>query len=239
MLSENLVTQFLPPRWNEILSVYHIKSYIFDNNMIISGANLSNDYFTTRIDRYVLFENCPELINYYEKLISTSIHTNSQFFCHFIGILFQYLGRIWTCESLQFVFCSFSYVVSSNRTHNEFRGRVMELLRTGGDATCSESNGDVLIYPTFQQEALNLTADYTSFKGVLDVASRFEDTDLYLTSGYVNFPAEIVDVLSKYHGKMRYLFAAPQANSFFHDPGFASVIPALYNIVHLIGCTNS
>ena len=71
------------------------------------------------------------------------------------------------------------------------------------------------------------------------MASRFEDTDLYLTSGYVNFPAEIVDVLSKYRGKMRYLFAAPQANSFFHDPGFASVIPALYNIVHLIGRTDS
>ena len=67
VLSENLVTQFLPPRWNEVLSVYHIKSYIFDNNMIISGANLSNDYFTTRIDRYVLFEDCPELINFYEE----------------------------------------------------------------------------------------------------------------------------------------------------------------------------
>lgn len=67
VLSENLVTQFLPPRWNEVLSVYHIKSYIFDNNMIISGANLSNDYFTSRIDRYVLFENCPDLINFYEE----------------------------------------------------------------------------------------------------------------------------------------------------------------------------
>ena len=127
----------------------------------------------------------------------------------------------------------FRAVVSSNRTHNEFRSRVLELLRTGGNLPCSESHPDVLIYPTFQQEALNLTADYTSFKGVLDVASRFEDTDLYLTSGYVNFPAEIVDVLSKYRGEMHYLFAAPQANSFFHDPGFASVIPALYNIVGL------
>lgn len=70
VLSENLVTQFLPPRWNEVLSVYHIKSYIFDDNMIISGANLSNDYFTSRIDRYVLFENCPELINYYNEFFS-------------------------------------------------------------------------------------------------------------------------------------------------------------------------
>ena len=92
-----------------------------------------------------------------------------------------------------------------------------------------------MIYPTFQQEALNLTTDYSAFKGVLEVASRFEDTDLYLTSGYVNFPAEIADVLSTYRSKMHYLFAAPQANSFFHDPGFASVIPALYNIVDLCG----
>ena len=99
VLSENLVTQFLPPRWNEILSVYHIKSYIFDDNMIISGANLSNDYFTTRIDRYVLFENCPDLINYYEKC---SLFSNkTQIFCHFIGILFQHLRRLWPCESLQ------------------------------------------------------------------------------------------------------------------------------------------
>lgn len=79
-MSENLITQFLPPRWNEILSkssfdnqwkgVYHIKSYIFDNNMIISGANLSHDYFTNRIDRYVLFENCADLIGLYEKFFS-------------------------------------------------------------------------------------------------------------------------------------------------------------------------
>lgn len=70
VLSENVVTRFLPPRWNEVLSVYHMKSYIFDNNMIISGANLSNDYFTSRIDRYVLFEDCPELIQFYEDFFS-------------------------------------------------------------------------------------------------------------------------------------------------------------------------
>ena len=70
VLSENLVTQFLPPRWNEVLSVYHIKSYIFDNNMIIGGANLSNEYFTKRIDRYVLFEDCADLISVYERFFS-------------------------------------------------------------------------------------------------------------------------------------------------------------------------
>lgn len=38
--------------------------------MIISGANLSHDYFTNRIDRYVLFENCDELINLYDQFFS-------------------------------------------------------------------------------------------------------------------------------------------------------------------------
>ena len=32
----------------EIFGVHHMKYYIFDNDVIITGANLSEDYFTTR-----------------------------------------------------------------------------------------------------------------------------------------------------------------------------------------------
>lgn len=88
-----------------------------------------------------------------------------------------------------------------------------------------------MVYPTFQQEALNLTCDYDVFKHVLELTNRFADVDMFLTSGYVNFPPEVVELLTSFKGEMKFLFAAPQANSFFHDPGFASVIPALYNIV--------
>ena len=38
--------------------------------MIIGGANLSNEYFTKRIDRYVLFEDCADLISVYERFFS-------------------------------------------------------------------------------------------------------------------------------------------------------------------------
>ena len=34
-------------------------------------ANLSNDYFTNRQDRYVVIENCPDLANFYHRLIAT------------------------------------------------------------------------------------------------------------------------------------------------------------------------
>ena len=89
VLSENLVTQFLPPRWNETLSVYHIKCYLFDNNVFISGANLSNDYFTTRIDRYVLFEDCPNLASFYAKRVrASSLHPS------FFDTLSQYSSHL-------------------------------------------------------------------------------------------------------------------------------------------------
>ncbi len=32
----------------EIFGVHHIKFYVFDDNVILSGANLSEDYFTDR-----------------------------------------------------------------------------------------------------------------------------------------------------------------------------------------------
>ena len=38
----------LPQRWNEIVGLQHCKVYIFDDSVIISGANLSSDYFTDR-----------------------------------------------------------------------------------------------------------------------------------------------------------------------------------------------
>ena len=43
------------PRVSEALGVWHAKAYVFDHHTaILTGANLSTDYFTTRQDRYVV-----------------------------------------------------------------------------------------------------------------------------------------------------------------------------------------
>ena len=36
---------------------------------MFSSANLSNDYFTNRQDRYFLIENCKELCDFYDELV--------------------------------------------------------------------------------------------------------------------------------------------------------------------------
>ena len=44
-------SQFMPRRWNETLGTFHVKGFLTDNDVIMTGANLSTDYFTNRQDR--------------------------------------------------------------------------------------------------------------------------------------------------------------------------------------------
>ena len=41
----------MPQRYNETLGLQHTKIFVFDDSVILSGANLSSDYFTNRQDR--------------------------------------------------------------------------------------------------------------------------------------------------------------------------------------------
>lgn len=47
----------IPKRINEGWGLQHIKLYGIDDEVILSGANLSNDYFTNRQDRYHIFSS--------------------------------------------------------------------------------------------------------------------------------------------------------------------------------------
>eukprot|EP01043_Picozoa_sp_COSAG02_P016346 COSAG02_NODE_716_length_18084_cov_101.241145_9_plen_586_part_00 len=61
----------LPPRWNEGISLQHCKVYLFDDTVILSGANLSDTYFTDRDDRYVVFTECVPLADYVHELFAS------------------------------------------------------------------------------------------------------------------------------------------------------------------------
>ena len=65
--------RILPARWNEILSVQHMKLYIFDDAVLISGANLSGLYYENRQDRYFVIrcgkENGNSVCEYFDELV--------------------------------------------------------------------------------------------------------------------------------------------------------------------------
>ncbi|KAL1438449.1 hypothetical protein MTO96_048062 [Rhipicephalus appendiculatus] len=60
-----LIRWLLPARWNETVGLSHLKVYLFDDTLILSGANLSDQYFRNRQDRYVVFRDCPHLSDYF------------------------------------------------------------------------------------------------------------------------------------------------------------------------------
>lgn len=64
-----LKKKLAPERFNEIFGLQHMKLYIFDDYLIISGANLSNDYFTNRQDRYFEIKD-KRLADFYDGLVS-------------------------------------------------------------------------------------------------------------------------------------------------------------------------
>ncbi|RCI11314.1 hypothetical protein L249_7776 [Ophiocordyceps polyrhachis-furcata BCC 54312] len=59
--------RLVPKRINEGWGLQHMKMYGFDDEVILSGANLSNDYFTHRQDRYHLF-SCAPLVQHLAEL---------------------------------------------------------------------------------------------------------------------------------------------------------------------------
>ena len=68
-LFQGLKKKLLPAKFNETIGLQHCKLYVFDNSVLISGANLSTDYFTNRQDRYVLIEDCEPLATFCESLV--------------------------------------------------------------------------------------------------------------------------------------------------------------------------
>ncbi|KAF2272317.1 CDP-diacylglycerol-glycerol-3-phosphate 3-phosphatidyltransferase [Westerdykella ornata] len=57
----------VPKRINEGWGLQHMKLYGVDDEIIMSGANLSSDYFTNRQDRYHLFRSS-DLTDYFSKI---------------------------------------------------------------------------------------------------------------------------------------------------------------------------
>lgn len=65
---------WLPCFINEVLSVFHTKLYILDDEIILSGANLCKSYFENRVDRYFVIKDV-NLANYLgEKVFEKKLY---------------------------------------------------------------------------------------------------------------------------------------------------------------------
>lgn len=68
----NWLESILKNPYDEVAGVFHMKVYIVDDEMILSGANLSEEYFSDRVDRYLCIQRGGNgLVDFYAEVFKT------------------------------------------------------------------------------------------------------------------------------------------------------------------------
>jgi len=210
----------LPERWNEIIGLQHMKIYIFDNTLLISGANLSHDYFTNRQDRYLIVEDCKNLADFYDRLIETV----SQF-------SFQLNGS----NELELdPNCKFHpYEKNAAEFTVEAREKIEDLLKeqhARNPLNFHEDSRDTWIFPFIQMGQLGIFKDNIYTEKIFKTVPS--NAELSLATGYFNLTQDYLDsILNMSQPNVHILMAHPTANGFLSAKGFAGGIPSAYTLL--------
>ncbi|ODV85664.1 hypothetical protein CANARDRAFT_219986 [[Candida] arabinofermentans NRRL YB-2248] len=219
---KGLTKYFLPKRINEGWGLQHMKIYGFDNHILLSGANLSQDYFTNRQDRYYLFKN-HALSDYYYNLQSTIsklsykliINENSK----------NGFDLIWPSTNP-----TNEPYLNLNQFINDSTLLLTPLLKKHPDSYKPLDNSKTLIYPVSSFKPImnpDLSTEKSSILRLLQLLSNNE-IEFYFTSGYFNMTLEYKLKLINSKAKGKVITAAPHANSFYRSKGISKHLPTAY-----------
>lgn len=224
-----ILKRLLPDRVNEIIGVMHIKVYIADNDLLITGANLSNDYFVNRQDRYILLKDCKNLCDFYCLLFdsvrdfSFKVDKNGEInFFNDNKSLHPYQG-IYT------EFC------------NEFANKIDVIYeKYRSDLSCVDlnvekfealenDNGKAYVVPLVQNGLANVRIDETFTKCFITNAAP--GSLLNLATGYFNLTDDLIERILKSKAQHEILTTSALANGFYGSKGFSKYIPDIYTCI--------
>jgi CDP-diacylglycerol--glycerol-3-phosphate 3-phosphatidyltransferase len=209
-LSRGLKT-IVPPRWNETLGVQHMKVYIFDDDIIISGANLSSSYFTNRMDRYLLVENSKELADFYHDLVSN------------VGeISLNYRDGV-----LQDPVSTKTHKVPDFIKTILMRFWMKELAKSSEGMGFGDMGFGTYIMPTIQLGSAGIRIDEDCILQLIKQRS----SKLRMAAGYFNITEDLSKTLLNSSSSTEILISSPQANGFFEAKGVAKYIPSAYVVL--------
>ena len=208
---------------HEVLGVYHCKYCIFDDQVVVTGANLSNEYFTNRQDRYYCIDHK-----------ATSHVTND------IGNMHRFLTSFTT------IIKEFSYSINGNSTippkrseHKQMRQQLEELLISYKQEKI-ENNYDknhTIFIPCIQHAQLNVTGESTNILSLLDqldiLFHNKTPYELLLTSAYPSFmPSMVSSIISLVRrqvlSQVVLLIPTESTHGFHKATGIKALIPKMH-----------
>lgn len=242
--------KFIPNRFNEGWGLQHMKLYGFDDEIILSGANLSNDYFTDRQDRYILFKSAP-LTEYYFKIHQAVASLSYSVVPKLLPtqqVKKSLAGKIKAAVIHTFVAkkpdATFSlewtqgpYVPDPIDSPDLFIQNATKVLSPLLYSKPTPTSPDCItvVYPISQFSPLlkpkDLSTEFPVISRVLSMLS-INDFNWTFTAGYFNIhPDYKAKLLTSSPPNATVICAAPKANGFYESKGVSGLLPAAYSLL--------
>nr|CAD2191651.1 unnamed protein product [Meloidogyne enterolobii] len=208
-----LLKFLLPGRLNEIIGVQHMKFFIFDDSIIISGANLSDQYFDNRQDRYLVVENCPRMADFFHS-ISTIMSKHSMQLDKFGKLNFSGSASIHP------------FTGSNEEIQKSIKTEIFELFdKCKGNV--NNSANDTFIYPFLQMGVFDIKQEVQFLRNLFNKEENIKEINLI--TAYFNLCDEYADwMLKKRSFLVNIVFGSPRTNGFFGGTGLSGSVPLLY-----------
>lgn len=215
----------IPKRFNEGLGLQHMKIYGFDDEVILSGANLSSDYFTNRQDRYYLFKS-KEFSDYYFKL--HQLISSLSYKVSYSNNTKKY-NMIWPKSN-----SSTEPKIDKKKFIRDCSFKLSKFLKKSNGSNLQDaSEYPTVVYPVSQFTPLFVKKhdNSTEKPSILKLLSSIHEPTIYwtFTAGYFNMLPEIKSkLLATPSNSGKVITASPYANGFFESRGVSRHLPAAY-----------
>nr|CAD2179584.1 unnamed protein product [Meloidogyne enterolobii] len=208
-----LLKFLLPGRLNEIIGVQHMKFFIFDDSIIISGANLSDQYFDNRQDRYMVVEDCPRLADFFHS-ISTIMSKHSMQLDKFGKLNFFGSASIHP------------FTGSNEEIQKSIKTEIFELFdKCKGNV--NNLTNDTFIYPFLQMGVFDIKQEVRFLRNLFNKEENIKEINLI--TAYFNLCDEYADwMLQKRPFLVNIVFGSSRTNGFYGGTGLSGSVPLLY-----------
>lgn len=210
--------RFVPKRINEGWGLQHIKLYGTDDEIILSGANLSSDYFTRRQDRYHVFSS-KRVTDYFARIHHT--------ICS-VSFLLQPDPNPSAYTLSWPITNSANSPITSPSAYIRATTSLLAPLITAAH-TPKHPTTDTSLYPIFCHPA-TLNTELPALRTLLRTTTLRSYT---FTAGYFNPHPSITASLLAARAPGTVLTASPFANGFYNSPGISGLLPAAYSHLSL------
>ena len=216
----------LPKRINEGWGLQHMKLYGIDDEIIMSGANLSEDYFTNRQDRYHVFKS-KEITDYFHDIYKTVCSLSYRL----IPSPNEQSGFSleWPDTNAQ------SSPLADPRGYIQTATKALApLLKPSPMESVAEKQTDTQVYPLMQLTPLLQPDTSTELPALIDILGKLGKPPLVgskwvFTAGYFNMTPQVRQLLLDSKPSSATIVAAsPWANGFYGSKGVSGLLPAGY-----------